>query len=42
VLAVEVIVAALALVLLGRLDVRQFRQDTGRSLQRVLALEVGP
>jgi BCD family chlorophyll transporter-like MFS transporter len=42
VLAVEVIVAALALLLLERLDVRQFRQDTGRSLERVLALEVGP
>jgi len=42
VLAVEVIVAALALLLLERLDVRQFRQDTGRSLERVLALEVSP
>ncbi len=42
VLAVEVIVAAVALLLLERLDVRQFRQDTGRSLERVLALEVSP
>ena len=42
VLGVEVVVATLALVLLERLDVRQFRQDTGRSLERVLALEGGP
>ncbi len=40
VLAVEVLIAALALALLGRLNVHQFRQDTGRSLERVLALEV--
>lgn len=41
VLGVEVVIAALALVLLSRLNVQQFRQDTGRSLARVLALEVG-
>jgi BCD family chlorophyll transporter-like MFS transporter len=41
VLAVEVIVAALALFLLARLDIRQFRLDTGRSLERVLVVEVG-
>jgi BCD family chlorophyll transporter-like MFS transporter len=41
VLGVEVAVAVLALLLLSRLNIQQFRQDTGRSLARVLALEVG-
>lgn len=41
VLAVEIGVAALALWMLSRLNVQQFRQDTGRSLDQVLALEVG-
>jgi hypothetical protein len=31
----------LALVLLEQVNVRQFRQDTRRSLERVLAVEVG-
>jgi BCD family chlorophyll transporter-like MFS transporter len=38
---VEVAIAALALVLLARLNLRQFREDTGRSLDRVLAMELG-
>ncbi len=41
VLGVEVLVATLALLLLDRVNVRQFRQDTRRSLERVLAVEVG-
>jgi BCD family chlorophyll transporter-like MFS transporter len=41
VLAVEVAVALGALLLLDRLDLRRFRDDTGRSLSKVLALEVG-
>jgi BCD family chlorophyll transporter-like MFS transporter len=41
VLGVEVAVAVLALVLLEQVNVRQFRQDTRRSLERVLAVEVG-
>ena len=41
VLTVEIAVAALALWMLSRLNVQQFRQDTGRSLDQVLALEVG-
>jgi BCD family chlorophyll transporter-like MFS transporter len=41
VLGVEVGVAVLALLLLSRLNIQQFRQDTGRSLATVLALEVG-
>ncbi len=41
VLSVELLVAAAALVLLGRVNLRQFREDTGRSLSRVLALEIG-
>ena len=40
VLLVETLVAALALVLLDRINIRQFRQDTGRSLEQVLAIEV--
>ncbi len=41
VFAVEVAVAFAALVLLSRLNLRQFREDTGRSLSKVLALELG-
>jgi BCD family chlorophyll transporter-like MFS transporter len=41
VLAVEVLVALAALVALGRVNLRQFREDTGRSLTKVLALELG-
>ncbi len=41
VLLVEIGVAALALVLLARVNLHQFREDTGRSLARVLALELG-
>jgi BCD family chlorophyll transporter-like MFS transporter len=41
VLLVEMLVAILALVLLERINIRQFRQDTGRSLEKVLAIEVG-
>lgn len=41
VLLVESGVAALALVLLARVNLRQFRDDTAQSLSRVLALEIG-
>jgi len=41
VLGVELLVAATALVLLSRVNLRQFREDTGRSLSKVLALELG-
>jgi len=41
VLGVEILVAAAALVLLARLNLRQFREDTGRILIKVLALELG-
>ena len=41
VLLVEMAIAALALVLLARVNLRQFREDTGRSLSKVLALELG-
>jgi BCD family chlorophyll transporter-like MFS transporter len=41
VLLVEAAIAVLALVLLARLNLRQFREDTGRSLDRVLAAELG-
>jgi BCD family chlorophyll transporter-like MFS transporter len=41
VLAVETLVALLALVLLNRVNVHQFREDTGRSLTKVLAMELG-
>ena len=40
-LCVVVLVAFGALVLLRRLNLRQFREDTGRSLSKVLALELG-
>ena len=40
VLTVEILVAIGALVLLARLNLRQFREDTGRSLVRVLSLEL--
>lgn len=39
VLGVEVVVALAALVLLERVNVHQFREDTGRSLQQVLMAE---
>ena len=38
---VEAAIAALALLLLRQLNLRQFREDTGRSLERVLATELG-
>ncbi len=41
VLLVEAGLAFLALTLLSRLNLRQFREDTGRSLDRVLAAELG-
>ncbi len=41
VLTVEILVAIGALVLLAQLNLRQFREDTGRSLVRVLSLELG-
>jgi BCD family chlorophyll transporter-like MFS transporter len=41
VIGVEVLVAASALLLLSRLNLRQFREDTEHSLSRVLALEFG-
>jgi BCD family chlorophyll transporter-like MFS transporter len=41
VLLVEAAIAFLALTLLSRLNLRQFREDTGRSLDRVLAAELG-
>lgn len=41
VLGVEVLVALAALWMLSRVNLRQFREDTGRSLSKVLALELG-
>lgn len=41
VFALEAGIAGLALILLGRINLRQFREDTGRSLNRVLATELG-
>jgi BCD family chlorophyll transporter-like MFS transporter len=41
VFVVELLVALVALQMLGRLNLRQFREDTGRSLDRVLAVEIG-
>ncbi len=41
VLGVEFLIALAALVMLGRVNVRQFRDDTGRSLSRVMAMELG-
>ncbi len=41
VLVLEAAIALVALLLLGRLNLRQFRDDTGRSLERVLAAELG-
>jgi len=41
VLSVEVMVALGALLALNRVNLRQFREDTGRSLSRVLSLELG-
>lgn len=37
----EAAIAVLALVLLNAVNLRQFREDTGRSLDRVLAVELG-
>jgi BCD family chlorophyll transporter-like MFS transporter len=41
VLGIEVLVAFAALRMLRRINLRQFREDTGRSLSKVLALELG-
>ncbi|MCT0225832.1 BCD family MFS transporter [Synechococcus sp. CS-1328] len=41
VFGIEALVAFAAILLLSRLNLRQFREDTGRSLSRVLALELG-
>jgi len=41
VLSVEALVAVGALLLLASLNVHQFREDTARSLERVLAMEIG-
>ena len=41
VFSLEALVALAALELLGRVNLRQFREDTGRSLTKVLALELG-
>jgi BCD family chlorophyll transporter-like MFS transporter len=41
VFAVELLVALAAIQLLARINVAQFREDTGRSLNRVLAMELG-
>lgn len=40
VLAIELLVALAALLLLSRVNVRQFREDTSRSLSRVLEMEL--
>ncbi|KMM16714.1 PucC family protein, partial [Synechococcus sp. GFB01] len=41
VLGIEVLVAFAALRMLRRINLRQFREDTARSLSKVLALELG-
>jgi len=41
VLGVEILVAIAALLMLSRVNLQQFREDTGRSLSKVLALELG-
>lgn len=41
VFGIELLVALGALHLLGRVNVRQFKEDTGRSLGRVLAMDLG-
>ena len=41
VLLVELLIAIAALLLLDRLNIPRFREDTGRSLERVLAMEIG-
>jgi BCD family chlorophyll transporter-like MFS transporter len=41
VLSVEMLVVLAALVVLSRLNPRQFREDAGRSLHRVLSVELG-
>jgi len=41
VFGVELLVAALALLVLRRVNVRQFREDTGRGLSRIMAMELG-
>ena len=41
VLGVELTIALAALLLLERVNIHRFRQDTGRSLERVMAMEMG-
>ncbi len=41
VFVVELLVALMALHMLSRLNLRQFREDTGRGLSRVLSMELG-
>ena len=41
VFALEAAIAVVALLLLRQVNLRQFREDTGRSLDRVLAAELG-
>jgi len=41
VLGVEILVAIAALLMLSRINLQQFREDTGRSLSKVLAIELG-
>ncbi|MFM9089658.1 MAG: BCD family MFS transporter, partial [Cyanobium sp.] len=41
VLGVEILVALAALLVLSRVNLQQFREDTGRSLSQVLELELG-
>ena len=41
VFTVELMVALAALLLLSRVNVRQFREDTGHSLEKVLSMELG-
>ena len=41
VLSIEALVALVALWMLGRVNLRQFREDTSRSLAQVLSLELG-
>ena len=40
-LGVELLVALASMVLLSRVNVRQFREDTSRSLSQVLEMELG-
>jgi BCD family chlorophyll transporter-like MFS transporter len=41
VFGVELLVAALALLVLRRVNIRQFREDTGRGLTKIMAMELG-